>query len=153
MTEYTGSSAVPDVQRDAPRRSVMESEDGRSIGDLLGDVTSNVSTLMQQEVALAKAELKQSGTRAGKGAGLFAAAAIAGILFLVFLSVSLTWGLGHYIGVPWAALIVAIIWAIVAAVLAMSGKKEMQRIQGVPRTTDTLSKVPNALKGHEEENR
>ena len=47
----------------------------------------------------------------------------------------------------------AVIWAIVAGVLAMVGKKEFDRIRGIPQTTETLSKVPNALKGHEEENR
>ena len=51
---------------------------------MLGDVTRDISTLMQQELALAKAELRQSGTRAGKGIGLFAGAAVAGLLFLVF---------------------------------------------------------------------
>ena len=134
-------------------RGLLESEDGRSIGDLLGDVTSNLSTLMQQEMALAKAELRQSGTRAGKGIGLFAGAAIAGMLFLVFLTVSAWWGLGQYIGNEWSALIVAVIWAIAAAVLAVVGKKELSRIRGLEQTTDTLSKVPNAITGHEEENR
>ena len=136
-----------------PERSALESDDGRSIGELLGDVTRNVSTLLQQELALAKAELRQSGTRAGKGVGLFAGAAVGGLLFLVFLSVSAWWGLGQFIGNEWSALIVAGIWAIVAAVLALTGKKELERIRGLQRTTETLGKVPNAMKGHEEENR
>lgn len=156
MTEPTTPVRPPAhvASADRPeRRSVLESEDGRSIGEMLGAVTTNVSTLMRQEVALAKAEVKQSGTRAGKGVGMFAGAAVAGVLFLVFLSVSAVWGLGAYITIAWAALIVAAVWAIVAVVLALSGKKEMQSIQGVPQTTDTLSKVPNAMKGHEEENR
>ncbi len=131
----------------------MEAEDGRSIGELLGDVSANVSTLMRQEVELAKAELRESGTRAGKGVGLFVGAAVAGLLFLVFLSVSAWWGLGQFVKNQWSALIVAVIWLIVAGVLAMVGKKEVDRIRGLPQTTDTLSKVPNALKGHEEANR
>lgn len=135
------------------QRGALESADGRSLGEMLGSVTENLSTLMRQEVALAKAEVRQSGTRAGKGIGMFVGAAIGGLLFLVFLSVSATWGLGGLITVPWAALVVAVIWALIAAVLALIGKKEFQRIRGVPQTTDTLSKVPNALKGHEEENR
>ena len=134
-------------------RSALESDDGRSLGEMLSAVTTNVSTLMQQEMALAKAELRQAGTRAGKGIGMFAGAAVAGLLFLVFLSVSAWWGLGQFIENQWSALIVAVIWAIVAGVLAMVGKKEFERIRGIPQTTETLSKVPNALKGHEEENR
>jgi tetrahydromethanopterin S-methyltransferase subunit G len=137
---------------DAPR-APLESEDGRSIGELLSSVTTNVSTLLRQEVALAKAELRQSGQRAGKGIGMFAGAAVAGLLLLVFVSVSAWWGLGQFIGNEWSALIVAVIWAIVAGILAAAGKKEFERIRGLPQTTETLGKVPNALKGHEEDNR
>ena len=75
------------------------------------------------------------------------------MLFLVFLSVSAWWGLGQFIGNEWSALVVAAVWVIVAIVLALAGKKEMERIRGLPQTTDTLGKVPNALKGQEEENR
>jgi Putative Actinobacterial Holin-X, holin superfamily III len=134
-------------------RPAMESEDGRSIGQILGDVSRDVSTLMRQEVALAKAELRQSGTQAGKGIGMYVGAAVAGMLFLVFLSVCVWWALGGLIGRGWSALIVAVVWAIVAAILAMVGKKEFERIRGLPQTAETMSKVPNALKGQEEENR
>ena len=147
------SHSVDLPSSDPPRRGALEAEDGRSLGEVMGDLTRNVSTLLQQEVALAKAELSQSGKRAGKGIGLFAGAAIAGILFLVFLSVSAWWGLGQFIGNEWSALVVAAIWVIIAIVLAVAGKKEMQRIRGLPTTTETLGKVPNALKGQEEENR
>jgi hypothetical protein len=141
-----------ELPSDAPR-GALEAADGRSLGEVMGDLTRNVSTLLQQEVALAKAELRQSGSRAGKGIGLFAGAAIAGILFLVFLSVSAWWGLGQFIGNEWSALVVAAVWVIVAIILALAGKKEMERIRGLPQTTETLGEVPNALKGHEEENR
>jgi Putative Actinobacterial Holin-X, holin superfamily III len=134
-------------------RPAMESEDGRSIGQILGDVSRDVSTLMRQEVALAKAELRQSATQAGKGVGMLAGAGVAGVLFLVFLSVCAWWALGGVIGRGWSALIVAVVWAIIAAILLMIGRSEMKRIRGVPQTTETLGKVPNALKGQEEENR
>ena len=84
---------------------------------------------------------------------MFVGAAVGALLFLVFFSVSAWWGLGQFIGNQWSALIVAVIWAIVAAVLALVGKKEFERIRGLPQTTETLGKVPNAIKGHEEENR
>ena len=147
------SHSVDLPSSDPPRRGALDAEDGRSLGEVMGDLTRNVSTLLQQEVALAKAELTQSGMRARKGVGLFAGAAIAGILFLVFLSVSAWWGLGQFIGNQWSALVVAAVWVIVAIILALAGKKEMERIRGLPQTTETLGEVPNALKGHEEENR
>ena len=147
------SHSVDLPSSDPPRRGALEAEDGRSLGEVMGDLTRNVSTLLQQEVALAKAELSQSGKRAGKGVGMFAGAAIAGILFLVFLSVSAWWGLGQFMGNEWSALIVAAVWVIIAIILALAGKKEMERIRGLPQTAETLGKVPNALKGQEEENR
>jgi tetrahydromethanopterin S-methyltransferase subunit G len=135
------------------KRGALEAEDGRSIGEVMGDLTRNVSTLLQQEVALAKAELRESGSQAGKGIGMFAGAAVAGLLFLVFLSISAWWGIGKHIGNDWSGLIIAAIWVIVAIILALAGKKELQRVRGMQKTTETLGKVPNALKGHEEDNR
>lgn len=134
---------------------LLEAEPGRlkSAGPLIGAIVEDASTLMRQEVALAKAEVRQSGSRAGKGAGMFAGAAVGGLLFLVFLSVSAWWGLGHFIGNDWSGLVVALVWAAVAGGLAMAGKKEFERIRGLQQTTDTISKIPNAIRGHEEENR
>ena len=142
-----------DLPSSEPKRSALQAEDGRSLGEVMGDLTRNISTLLHQEVALAKAELRQSGAQAGKGIGLLVGATIAGVLFLVFLSVSAWWGLGQFIENQWSALVVAAVWVIVAIVLALAGKKELERIRGLPQTADTMGKVPNALKGHEEENR
>ena len=107
---------------------------------------------MRQEVALAKAEASQSASRAGKGIGMLAGAALAGYFVLLFLSLALWVVLGDAIGYGWSALIVAVLWGIVAAVLASIGKKELNRVRGVPATTETLGKIPNALKGQEERN-
>jgi tetrahydromethanopterin S-methyltransferase subunit G len=140
-SSYTGSGS-----------SSFEHEESHSIGERLGEVTRDLSTLMRQEVALAKAEVKQSSARAGKGIGLLAGAAVGGFFVLLFLSISLWWAIGNSLGRGWAALIVAVIWAIIAAILFSVGKKELQKIQGVPRTAETVGKIPNALKGQEENN-
>ncbi len=123
-----------------------------SIGERLGNVTRDLSTLMRQEVALAKAEVSQSASKAGKGVGMLVGAAVAGFFVLLFLSTSLWRAIGNGIGYGWSALIVAVIWAIIAAVLASVGKKELDKVRGVPTTTETLGKIPNALKGQEEKN-
>jgi hypothetical protein len=128
-------------------------EERRSLGQVLGDVSADISTLIRQELALAKAEVSQSATTAGKGIGMFVGAAIAGLLLLVFVSISAWWGLGQFIGNQWSALVVAVVWAIIAAVLASVGKKELARVKGLPQTADTVGKIPNALKGQEERNR
>lgn len=129
-----------------------EHEETRTIGEILGDVSRDVTTLMRQEVELAKAEAKQSASKAGKGAGMFAGAGVAGLLFLVFLSVAAWWALGTLIGNGWSGLVVAAVWAIIAGVLAFLGKKELDKIRGLPTTAETVAKIPNALKGQEERN-
>lgn len=127
--------------------------DGRtdSLGQLLGEVSKDISTLFRQEVELAKAELSESAKKAGKGAGMFGGAGVAGFLALMFLSIALWWGLGYLIDNVWSALIVAAIWGIVAAILAMRGKKEVDEIQGAPKTAETLKKVPEAFKTSEDQ--
>jgi hypothetical protein len=124
-----------------------------SVGALLADVTRDLSTLIRQEVALAKAELTVSAKKAGKGAGMLSGAGLAGWFTLLFLSLALWVGLTDlFENAAVAAIVVAVLWGIVAAVLAMKGREEVREVQGAPQTADTVKKIPNALKGHEEEN-
>jgi len=126
----------------------------QSLGGLLSEVSKDLSTLMRQEVELAKAELTQSATRAGRGAGMFTGAAVAGHMVLLFLSIALWWGLGDALDSnTWSAVIVAVIWAIVAAVLALRGKRELKQIRGLPDTADSLKKIPDALTPDQEARR
>ena len=97
-----------------------------SIGELLSDITTDLSTLMRQEVELAKAEVKQSATRASKGAGMLAGAGVAGHFVLLFISIAAWWGIGDSIGHGWSALIIAVIWAVIAAVLSMARAQAAQ---------------------------
>ncbi len=127
--------------------------ESQSLSELLSDLTSDVSVLMRQEVELAKAELKESAARAGKGAGMLAGAAWAGHLATMFLSLALWFALGLLIGLGWSALVVAIIWGIVAAVLAMRGRKEITSISGLPRTAETVREIPPTFKPNTQERR
>jgi hypothetical protein len=120
-----------------------------SLGQLLGEVTRDFSTLMRQEVELAKVELKESATRAGKGAGMFGGAGVAGHMALLFLSIAVWWGLGELIGRGWSAVIIAVVYGVVALVLFMKGKKEMKSVKGLPRTAESVKKIPEALKPEE----
>ena len=125
----------------------------RSLGELVGEITSDLSTLMRQEVELAKAEVAQSAKRAGKGAGMFGGAGLAGHMVVLFLSIALWWALGDAIGRGWSAVIVAAIWAVAAVVLVLIGRREFAEIRGLDRTVETVKKIPNAVKGNEEDNR
>ncbi|PPF78799.1 hypothetical protein C5B96_14140 [Subtercola sp. Z020] len=121
-----------------------------SLGDLLGEVTKDISTLMRQEVDLAKAELKQSASKAGKGAGMLGGAGYAGVMAILFLSIALWWGLGYLIDNTWSAVVVAVIWAIIGLILYSRGRKELKEMQGAPKTVDSLKKLPDTLKRNEE---
>ena len=129
-----------------PHTAAHAKAETSSLGDLLGDVTRDMSTLMRQEVELAKVELKQSATRAGKGSGMLAGAGVAGHFVLLFLSLALWWALGTVMGLGWSAVVVAVIWGIVAAVLAAMGRKELNAIKGMPQTAETLQEIPPTLK-------
>ena len=119
-----------------------------SVGELVGNVTRDLSTLMRQELALAQAEVKAEVSKAGKAAGALGAAGFAGYMAVLFLSISLWWALGHLIGNSWSALVVAVLWGIVGAILYSSGRKKLQQVNPTPeRTVDTLKNVPDALKG------
>jgi Putative Actinobacterial Holin-X, holin superfamily III len=128
----------------------MSPPDSRpSAGELFSEVAEDLSTLMHQEVELAKAELRQSATRAGKGAGLLAGAGFGGYMVLLFASIAAWWGIGDAIGHGWSALIVAAVWLIVAAVLGLMGRREISAVPGIPQTAQTVQKIPDAVRGNE----
>ena len=129
----------------APSGSVGD----RSLGELISEVTADLSTLMRQELELAKAELQQSASRAGKGAGMLGGAGVAGYFVLLFLSVALWWAIGSATGLGWSAVIVAVIWGIIAAVLYTVGRNSLKSVRGIPKTADTVKRIPEALKGNE----
>jgi hypothetical protein len=119
-----------------------------SVGELIGRVTRDLSTLMRQELALARAELKQEAGRAGKAAGAFGGAGVAGHFVLLFLSLAVWAGLSTVMAAGWAALLVALVWAAIAGLLYTMGRSSMQQVDPTPqRTVETLSNVPDALKG------
>ena len=124
-----------------------DNQNNVSIGERLADVSRDLSTLMRQEVELAKAEAKESAAKAGKGVGMFAGAGLGGHMVLLFLSIAAWWGIGDSTGHAISALIVAAIWAIIAAVLAVTGRKELKTMTGLSRTTETVAKIPPAVKG------
>ncbi|MEH1011921.1 phage holin family protein [Micromonospora sp. CPCC 206060] len=118
----------------------------QSLGDLMRHVTEDLSTLMRQEIELAKAELRQEGSKAGKAAGFFGGAGFGGYMVLLFLSLALWGGLSNVLDSGWAALVVAVIWGVIAAVLYAKGKSQAERVRGLRKTTETMHRIPEALK-------
>jgi len=119
-----------------------------SVGELIGEVSRDLSTLMRQELELAKSEIKTEVAKTGKGVGMLGGAGFAGYMLMLFLSISLWWGLANVMDEAWAALIVAAIWAVIAAVLYVTGRNTMRTVNPTPeRTVETVKEVPGALKG------
>ena len=145
------SDAIPDPEPIQGAHDTYAKGEVGSIGALVSDISADLSTLMRQEVALAKAEVKESATKAGKGAGMLGGAGYAGHFVVLFLSLALWMGIASWIdSLGWAAVIVAVLWGIVAAVLALTGRKQLKAVQGIPQTTETARRVPDALKGNED---
>lgn len=122
---------------------------GRSVGELIGEVSNDLSTLMRQELALAKAEVKAEATKTGKAAGMLGGAGLAGYMVALFASIALWWALANGMDEGWAALVVAALWAVVGAVLYSMGRSRLKAVHPKPeRTVQTLKEVPDALKGN-----
>jgi hypothetical protein len=119
-----------------------------SVGELMSNVMKDLSTLVRQEMELAKAEVKTEAGKAAKGAGMLGGAGFAGYMVVLFLSLALWQGLANVMDAGWAALVVAVVWVIAGAVLYATGRREVRRINPKPeRTVETLQQVPDALKG------
>jgi len=138
------------VSAEASFRPVDEPDHGgslSSVGELLGEISGDISTLMRQEVELAKTELRQSASNASKAGSMLGGAAVAAHMVLLFASVGLWWALGASIGRGWSALVVALVWALIGAVLAAVGRTQLKAVTGMPKTAETAKRIPDALKG------
>ncbi|WP_079144876.1 phage holin family protein [Streptomyces agglomeratus] len=110
-----------------------------SVGELLSDVTSDVQLLFRQEMELAKLEIREEATKAGKAAGMFGGAGFAGYMVALFASLAAVFGLANVMDTGWAALIVTGVWALVGAVLFVMGRSRMRSVSPKPeRTVQTL---------------
>jgi tetrahydromethanopterin S-methyltransferase subunit G len=98
----------------------------QSIGGLVKDLAAQTSTLVRQEIDLAKAEVTERGKQAGKGAGILAAGAVVGLLALGALTTVLIAALDLAMPTWLAALIVAVAYAAIAGVLIQIGRKQVQ---------------------------
>jgi uncharacterized membrane protein YqjE len=123
----------------SPTPDSTQSRDDRSLGEIVSDVAQDLSTLVRQELDLAKTEVKQEASKAGKGVGLLGGAGVAGHLALIFLSLCAMFVLNNAVPLEVAALIVTVVWAIVAAALGLSGKKALDRTNpALPETQRSL---------------
>jgi uncharacterized membrane protein YqjE len=135
--DLQAGAPVPPVPASTSRAA--EQADERSLGEIVHDIAGDLSTLVRQELDLAKTEMKEEATRAGRGVGLLGGAGVAGHLMQIFLSLALTYLLDNWMPVELAALITAGLWLIVAAVLGVKGRKALQQTNPqLPETQRSL---------------
>jgi Flp pilus assembly protein TadB len=131
------STSTPTSVKSTGDRATGGSE--TSLGELVARATKDLSVLVQQEVALAKTELKKEAVAAGKGAGMFGGAAVTGLFALIFLSVAAAFAIA-WLGLPlgWGFFLVGLLYLIVAAVLALLGKKQISKVGPPEKTIATV---------------
>ena len=110
-----------------------------TVGDLINEITQDLTGLVRDEINLAKVELKQEATKAGKAGGMLAGAGYAGHLLVLFVSLTVMFALSHVVDIAWAALIVSALWGAGAAVLYVVGRSRLNEVHVKPeQTVETL---------------
>lgn len=146
---YRGTEAFPGrdqyaMQQRADQWDQQVSDDahdveGASLGELVGRLTREMSDLVRAELELARVELKEEATKAGKASGMLAGGAAVGYIALILLAFAAAWGLAEVIEPGWAFLVVGVVVGLVAAALALIGRKKMREVSPVPeQTIETL---------------
>jgi len=118
------------------------------VGEILRGVTADLSKLVNQEIGLAKLEVRQEAKKAGKIAGAFGGAGGAGYFAVLFLSLTLMFLLASaFDSYTWGAFVVFLLWAIVGAVLFLRARALSKTLNPVPETTvQTLKEDKEWLK-------
>jgi Na+/melibiose symporter-like transporter len=110
-------------------------DDDRSVGQLLSDVTRELQALVRKELELAKAETKEELQRAGAAGKRFGVAGLACYLAVVLLSFSAAWALAAVMPTGWAFFAVGVVLGVVAAAMALQGRRQLREFHPVPRET------------------
>lgn len=130
---------APQTAPQEPGATERHGGEPRSVGDIVSDITTDLSTLVRSELDLAKVELKSEMKVAGKGAGMLGGAALAGYFALLFISLALTFLLDNVMPLELAGLVTALLWGSAAGALALVGKNRIKEANPqLPKTQQTL---------------
>lgn len=121
--------------------------DDPTIGRLVADVTRDLSSIVQHEIALAKSELRISVKAGGMGAALVAVAAFLLMIVLILASVTIAYFLTMTgLHAAWAFLIVTLFYLLTAAVLLFVAWRRFKKIRAPEKTIGAARQIPSALK-------
>ncbi len=132
------SPGAPSTRDDDRDPATQPLRPDASVTELLGDLAGQMSTLFRQELELAKVETRDEAKRAGKAAAMFGGAGVAAWIGLLMASMALAWLLDQGLNTALSFAIVALMWIVVALVLAMRGRRTVADLQPLPTTTATL---------------
>lgn len=144
-TRPTGTQA-PATNADARAMTPAEAEEP-TIGRLVADASRDISSLIQNEIALAKSELKVSMKYGGTGAGLFAGAAFLGLLAVIMLSVAFAYLLSMTgLHLAWCFLIVFGVYLLLAGLMAFVGVKKVKKVRPPERAIHQAQETKTIFK-------
>ena len=110
-----------------------------SLGELFGHLTSDLSELLRSEMELARVEIREEATKAGKAAGMVGAGGLIAYLGFALVATAAAWGLAEAIDAGWAFLIVGLVVGAIGAVLVLMGRAKLRDVRPVPEeTVETL---------------
>lgn len=118
--------------------SDAQGSDPRPAAELLSEFGGQLSTLVRQEIELARVEMRREVVTTAKASGALVVAAVGGLFTLVFGSSAAAWGLAQVVATGWAFLTVALLWLVVASVASVAGVKKLRRVQGPTQTVESV---------------
>ncbi len=134
-------STRPDARPDVP------SPEDPTIGKLVADASRDISSLLRNEIALAKSELKVSVKNGGTGLGLFGAAAFLAVMALIMLSVAFAYLLSMTgLHLAWCFLIVFAAYLLLAGLLAFVGVRKVKKVRAPERAIHQAQETTTILK-------
>lgn len=137
------------IARPAQARPDVPSPDDPTIGKLVADATRDISSLVHNEIELAKSELKVSVKNGGTGAGLFGAAAFLGLLAVIMISVAFAYFLSMTgLHLAWCFLIVFGAYLLLAGLLAFVGVRKVKKVRAPERAIKQAKETQSVLKRH-----
>jgi uncharacterized membrane protein YqjE len=135
---YPGAAGNGTAQNSAPRSGRGRHAAEPTVGQLVSEVSTHLSTIIQGEIQLAKLELRDSVKNAGVGAGAFISAAILLVFSLTFAFIGIAELFARYLMPRWAAFLVVFALLVLAAVLlVVTGLKKIKKVKGPARTIAT----------------
>lgn len=145
-TPATGPNAAQDPAVRATLGVATPAEPERSIGELVASASRDVSTLVRDEIALAKSEIKVSVRAGGLSVALFAVAGFVAVLAIIMLSIAVAYFIHMTgLGLAWCFSIVFLLYLLIAALLGFIGYRKLRGVKAPERAIHQAQETKETL--------